>query len=155
MRQVDEKNRRVQNYFADLYKAVKLKFKSQQELDQHRREGHINYSPHCPECKSGTAKQRPHHRAAVRQGGELSIDIAGPVHPGIPVTDRPVVKSLWPRYMLVGAFVPFGEKEAKEWYEQEVRYRRAAGLEGPIQLETFTKPNAKTMYFVELISAKK
>ena len=56
LRKVDDKNRKVQNYFADFYNAVKLKFKSQQELDQHRREGHINYSPRCPECKSGTAK---------------------------------------------------------------------------------------------------
>ena len=45
--------------------------------------------------------------------------------------------------MLVGAFVPFGEKEAKERYEQEVRDRRAAGLEGPVQLETFYKAKRK------------
>ena len=90
----------------------------------------------------------------MRQGGELSIDIAGPFYLGVPVIDRPVVKALWPRHMLVGAFVPFGEKESKERYEQEVRDRRAAGLEGPIQLETFPKPGANTMYFVELISAK-
>ena len=131
-----------------------MKFKNQQELDEHRREGHVQYSPDCPECKRGAAKQRPHHRAPVRQGGELSIDIAGPYAPGIPVTDRPVVKTQWPRYMLVGAFIPFGDKEVKQRYEQEVRDRRAAGLEGPVQMEAFTKPNAQTMYFVEVIPAK-
>ena len=56
--------------------------------------------------------------------------------------------------MLVGAFIPFGDKEVKQRYEQEVLDRRAAGLEGPVQMETFTKPGAETMYFVELIPAK-
>ena len=113
MRKIDEKNRQARGYYADLFNALKLKFKSQQRLDEHRREVHVQYSPDCPECKRGAAKQRPHHRALVRQGGELSIDIAGPYAPGIPVTDRPVVKTQWPRYMLVGAFIPLGQKEAE------------------------------------------
>ena len=32
--------------------------------------------------------------------------------------------------------------------------RQAMGLEGPVQLETATKPNAQTLYFVELIAPK-
>ena len=82
------------------------------------------------------------------------MDIVGPYQPGVPVTDRMVAKHQWPRYMLVGAFIPFGEREAKARYEQEVMDRRAANLEGPVQLETATKPNAQTLYFVELLPAK-
>ena len=48
------------------------------------------------------------------------MDIGGPYQPGVPVTDRMVARHQWPRYMLVGAFIPFGEKEAKARYEQEV-----------------------------------
>ena len=130
-----------------------MKFKSQTELDQHRREGHVVYSPHCPECKKGAAKQRPHKRQALKQGGELSIDIAGPYIPGMPISDRAVVKGRWPRYMLVGAFIPFKEKECLEQYEQEVRDMRLAGLEGPVPYES-TKTNGHTMYFVEMLSEK-
>ena len=143
LRKTEDKERKIRDYFSDFYNALKLKFKTQAELDQHRREGHVNYSPHCPECKNGTVKQRPHHRQALKQGGELSIDVAGPFSPGMPVTDRPVVKARWPRYMLVGAFIPFKEKESLEQYEQEVRDMRAAGLEGPVPLETSTKSNGK------------
>ena len=32
--------------------------------------------------------------------------------------------------------------------------RQVIGLEGPVQLETTTKPSAQTLYFVELIAAK-
>ena len=32
--------------------------------------------------------------------------------------------------------------------------RRAAGLEGPVQLETSTESNAQTLYFVEVLPAK-
>ena len=124
-----------------------MKIKTQQQLDEHRRQGHLRYSPDCPECKRGAANQRPYHRALTRQGGELSIDIGGPYIPGVPVTDRPAAKHQWPRYMLVGAFIPFGEKEAKARYDQEVKDRQAAGLAGPVQLETSIKPNAQTLYF--------
>ena len=85
---------------------------------------------------------------------ELSVDIAGPYAEGIPVTDRPAAKQLWPMYLLVGAFVPFGDKEAKARYEQEVKDRREAGLEGPVQLETATRSAAQTLYFVESIPSK-
>ena len=62
---------------------------------------------------------------------------------GIPVSDQPNnAKHRYPRYMLVGAFVPFSDKDAKNRYEQEVRDRQAMGLEGPVQLETTTKPNS-------------
>ena len=56
--------------------------------------------------------------------------------------------------MLVGAFVPFSEREAKARYEREVQDRRATGLEGPVQLETTTKPNSQTLYYVELFAEK-
>ena len=82
------------------------------------------------------------------------MDIGRPYHPGDPATDRMVAKHQWPKCMLVGAFIPFGEKEAQARYEQEVMDRRAANLEGPVQLETSTKPNAQTLYFVELLPAK-
>ena len=59
-----------------------------------------------------------------------------------------------PRYMLVGAFIPFSERDAKARYEQEVHDRRAMGLEGPVQLETTTKPNAQTLYYVEVMAEK-
>ena len=50
--------------------------------------------------------------------------------------------------------MPFGEKEAKARYEQEVKDRQAAGLAGPVQLETTTRPEAQTLYFVESIPSK-
>ena len=153
LRKLDDKNRKMKEYFADFYGALKLKFKSQAELDEHRRQGHVVYSPDCPECKKGAAKQRPHKRQALKQGGELSIDIAGPYTPGMPISDRAVVKGRWPRYMLVGAFIPFKEKECLEQYEQEVRDMRLAGLEGPVPYES-TKTNGHTMYFVEMLSEK-
>ena len=56
--------------------------------------------------------------------------------------------------MLVGAFIPFSERDAKNRYEQEVRDRQAMGLEGPVQVETTTKPNSQTLYFVELLAEK-
>ena len=101
-----------------MVKAYKAKIKSQKELDEHRRGGHAQYSPDCPECKRGYAKQRSHRRLPVKMGGELSIDVAGPYVEGLPVTDRREKKELWPRYMLVGAFVPFPHKEAKQRYER-------------------------------------
>ena len=61
------------------------------------------------------------------------MDIGGPYRQGIPLTDRITAKHQWPRYMLVGAFIPFGEKEAKARYEQEVQDRQAAGMECPMQ----------------------
>ena len=77
----------------------------------------------------------------TREGGELSIDIGGPYAVGIPVVDRYVAKHRHPRYMLVGSFIPFSERDAKARYDKEVYDRRAMGLEGPVQLETTTKPN--------------
>ena len=56
--------------------------------------------------------------------------------------------------MRVGAFIPFSERDAKTRYEQEVRDRRAMGLEGPVQAETTTKPSSQALYFVELLAAK-
>ena len=74
---------------------------------------------------------------------------------GIPASDQPnIAKHRYPRYMLVGAFIPFSEKDAKNRYEQEVRDRQAMGLEGPVQMETSTKPNSQTLYFVELMAEK-
>ena len=82
------------------------------------------------------------------------MDLGGPYRAGFPVIDRVVAKHQWPRYMLVGAFIPFEEKEAKARYEQEVKDRQAAGIQGPVQLETVTKPRGQTLYFVELLPAK-
>ena len=56
--------------------------------------------------------------------------------------------------MLVGAFIPFSEKEARARYKQDVKDSQAAGLYGPVQLEMVTKPGAQTLYFVECIPAK-
>ena len=55
---------------------------------------------------------------------------------------------------MAGALIPFSAKEAKARYEQEVRDRHAMQLEGPVQLETTTRPNSQTLYYVELMSAK-
>ena len=155
LREIENHQRLAKTYYAKLFSALKVRLKTQGELDEHRRQGHVQYSPDCPECKKGAAKQRPHHRAAVREGGELSVDIGGPYAVGIPISDQPnIAKHKHPRYMLVGAFIPFSEKEAKRRYEQEVRDRRAIGLEGPVAMETLTKPNSQTMYFVELMAEK-
>ena len=138
-----------------MYSALKLRIKTQAELDQHRREGHVHYSPDCPECKRGVAKQRPHYRAESKEGGELSIDIGGPYAVGIPITERAFkAGTFYAKWLFAGAFIPFSAKEAKARYEQEVRDRHAMQLEGPVQLETTTKPNSQTIYFVELLSAK-
>ena len=83
------------------------------------------------------------------------MDIVGPCAEGLPVTDRTVANHQRPKYMLLGAFVPFGQAEAKARYEQEVSDRQAAGQEGPVQMETMTRPESQTMYFVELIPSKK
>ena len=56
--------------------------------------------------------------------------------------------------MLVGAFIPYSEKEALVRYEREVADRRMANLEGPVLLETTTRPASQTVYFVELLPAK-
>ena len=69
LRDIEEKNRQVRIYYANLFSALKLKIKSQQQLDEHRRQGHPQLSPDCPECKRGAAKQRSHQRASTRQGG--------------------------------------------------------------------------------------
>ena len=89
----------IRVYYANLYTALKLRIKTQQELDEHRRQGHVQYSPDCPECKRGAAKQRSHQRAFTRQGGESSVDIGAPYNPGMPVTDRIVAKHQCPRHM--------------------------------------------------------
>ena len=84
----------------------------------------------------------------------LTLVYPGPFNSGIPATDRNVAKHQQPRYMPVGAFIPFSERDAKARHEQEVLDRRATGLEGPVQLDTTTKPNAQTLYYVELMAEK-
>ena len=83
------------------------------------------------------------------------MDIGGPYNPGVPVTDRTVAKHQWPRYMLVGSFIPFSDKEVKVRYEQEVKDRQAMGLEGPVQLETATKPKCTDIAFCGINRSKK
>ena len=74
---------------------------------------------------------------------------------GIPITARSFkAGTFYPKWLLAGALIPFSAKEAKARYEQEVRDRHAMQLEGPVQLETTTRPNSQTIYFVELLSAK-
>ena len=75
--EIEESNRNVRVFDANLFTALKLRIKTQQQLDQHRREGHAQYSPDCPECKRGAAKQRSHQRAFTREGGSSSEDIGG------------------------------------------------------------------------------
>ena len=60
----------------------------------------------------------------------------------------------YPKYLLAGAFIPFSEKNALDRYEQEVRDRHAMALEGPVDMETFTKPKAQSLYFVELLAER-
>ena len=96
-----EERKKARYHFVGLYKAFKLRTKTQKQLDEHRRQGHLKYSPDCPECKRGAAKQRTHERLFTRQGGELSVDIAGPYAEGLPVTDRRVACHQRPKYMLV------------------------------------------------------
>ena len=73
----------------------------------------------------------------------------------MPITDQSnVAQHRCPRYMLVGAFVPFSEKEARRRHEQEIRDRHKQGLEGPVPIETLTKPDSQTLYFVEMLAEK-
>ena len=113
-----QQTRTIREYFVNLYKALKLRLRTQTALDDHRRGGHARYSPDCPECKRGAATHKSHERLFTCQGGELNVDIRGPYAEGIPVIDRVVARHQWPRYLLVGTFVPFGDKEAKARYEQ-------------------------------------
>ena len=69
LRELEEKRREVRVYYVNLFTALKVRIKTQQQLDEHRRQGHIQYSPDCPECKRGAAKQRSHQRAFTREGG--------------------------------------------------------------------------------------
>ena len=155
IRDFDEKARHKEECYVNLLTVAKRRLHSQGELDEHRRQGHVKYSPDCPECKKGVTKQRAHHRAEIKGGGELSVDIGGPYQPGTPITDQiNVAKHRYPKYMLVGAFIPFNEKDAKRRYEQEVRDRQAQGLEGPVLMEQFVKPGSQTIYFVEVLPEK-
>ena len=114
IRDIEEKARQEEEFYVNLLTVSKMRIRSQDELDEHRRRGHPNYSPDCPECKKGVAKQRAHHRATTREGGELSVDIGGPYQPGTPITDQLNVRlHRYPRYMLVGAFIPFSEKKLR------------------------------------------
>ena len=155
IRDIEEKARQKEEYYVNLLTVSKMRIRTQDELNEHRRQGHPSYSPDCPECKKGVAKQRAHHRAATREGGELSVDIGGPYQPGTPISDQLRVGAhRRPRYMLVGAFIPFSEKDAKKRYEQEVRDRQVQGLEGPVVMEQLTKPGSQTLYFVEILAEK-
>ena len=108
LRKIENQQRNVRVYFANMYSALKLRIKTQAELDQHRREGHVQYSPDCPACKRGVAKQRPHYRAECKEGGELSIDIGGPYVVGIPITERALkAGTLYSKWLLAGAFYTF------------------------------------------------
>ena len=97
LRNLEAKRRKVRDFYTNSFNALKLKIRFQQQLDERRRQGHPRYSPVCPECKRGAAKQRSHQRVFTRQGGEFSVDLGGPYRPGVPVTDRVVAKHQWPK----------------------------------------------------------
>ena len=88
LKKKEYKKRRGEELAVKLVSAFRAKLKTQKELDDHRRGGHAQYSPDCPECKKGAARKRPHRRLQTRMGGELSVDISGPFIKGLPVTDR-------------------------------------------------------------------
>ena len=69
LRELEETRREIRAYYTNLVSALKVRIKTQQQLDEHRRQGHIQYSPDCPECKRGAARQRAHYRAFTREGG--------------------------------------------------------------------------------------
>ena len=69
------------------------------------------------------------------------------------MSDQPnIAQHRYPKYLLAGAFIPFSQKEALDHYNEEVRDRHAMALEGPVQLETFTKAKSQSLYFVELLA---
>jgi len=145
---------KVRDHYAKLYNALKLRLRSQKELDEHRRQGHPRYSPDCPECKRGAAKQRSHQRLFTREGGELSVDIGGPYRQGYPLTDRITAKQYWPKYMLVGAFIPFSQKEAMARYEQEAKDAHAAGIQGPNNLRRLLSREHKQCTLLSVFQRK-
>ena len=63
----DLERRKARYHLVGLYKALELRIKTQKQLDEHRRQGHLQYSPDCPECKRGAAKQRAHEILFTRQ----------------------------------------------------------------------------------------
>ena len=69
LRELEDTRREVRVYYTNLVTALKVRIKTQQQLDEHRRQGHIQYSRDCPGCKRGTVKQRAHYRAFTREGG--------------------------------------------------------------------------------------
>ena len=63
-------------------------------------------------------------RIFTRHGGELSVDMIGPVLiEGAPPTDRPTKRKDWSKYMLVAAFTPFNKEEAQARHDQETEDR--------------------------------
>ena len=92
--------------------AVRKRIRTAVELTRHRAAGHLPFSPDCPDCRRSIGTSRPRCRMADRRGGEISVDIAGPLEEGVWPTDRPNAKV--GRYFLVGAFIPFSAREAAE-----------------------------------------
>ena len=50
IRDFDEKARHKEKCYVNLLTVAKTRLRSQGELDEHRRQGHVKYSPDCPEC---------------------------------------------------------------------------------------------------------
>ena len=99
---------------------------------------------------------RSHERMFTRQGGELSVDITGPMLvDGVPVTDRPVSRKDWGKYITRWGIHTVRGKEARARYEQEVSDMRLAGIQRPVQLETATFADDDTLYYVEVLSKNK
>ena len=58
IRDIEEKARQKEEYYVNLLTVSKMRIRTQDELNEHRRQGHPSYSPDCPECNEHTIAQR-------------------------------------------------------------------------------------------------
>ena len=98
---------------------------------------------------------RCHSRKAEREGGYLSVDIAGPFAEGMPVTDRPVAMGENPKYFQVGALGPISVEEPQERHDRELEVLQLARLEGPVPMEDNVDDGKRSVYYVEILNSKR